>query len=88
MRYTVERKSDVKSEEIRRLALEMYLEGLGFRAIGGVLKISYGTVYQWIKEWGSKVGLAKSAEPVGVGKVDEMRSYVGSKKLLLDMDCC
>ena len=32
--YTVEKKSDVKSVEVRRMALEMYLEGLGFRAIG------------------------------------------------------
>jgi len=26
----------------------MYFEGLGFRAIGRILKISYGTVYQWV----------------------------------------
>jgi transposase-like protein len=45
-RYTVEKKSDLKSEQTKRLALEMYLEGLGFRAIGRVLKISYGTVYK------------------------------------------
>lgn len=49
LRYTVEKKSDVKSKETKRLALEMYLEGLGFRAIGRILKISYGTVYQWVK---------------------------------------
>ena len=29
-RYTVEKKSDVKSKEVRRLALKIYLEGLGF----------------------------------------------------------
>ena len=56
-RYTVERKSDIKTLDAKRLALEMYLEGLGFRSIGRVLKISYGTVYAWIKEWGSKVSL-------------------------------
>ncbi|WP_436405195.1 helix-turn-helix domain-containing protein [Moraxella lacunata] len=28
----------------------MYLEGLGFRSIGRVLNISYGTVYQWVKQ--------------------------------------
>jgi transposase-like protein len=32
--YTVEQKSDVKSIEISRLAFEMYLEGMGIRAIG------------------------------------------------------
>lgn len=80
LRFTVEKKSDVKSKETKRLALEMYLEGLGFRAIGRILKISYGTVYQWIKEWGSKVSLPQSTEPIAVVALDEMHSYVGSKK--------
>ena len=80
MRYTVEKKSDVKSAETKRLALEMYLEGLGFRAIGRVLKISYGTVYNWIKEWGSKVSLPKNESTTSIVELDEMHTYVGSKK--------
>jgi tRNA/tmRNA/rRNA uracil-C5-methylase (TrmA/RlmC/RlmD family) len=44
--YIVAQKSDVKSQEVRRLALEMYLEDMGFRAIGHVLQISYETVYK------------------------------------------
>ncbi|KAA6335125.1 hypothetical protein EZS27_016611 [termite gut metagenome] len=39
--YTVAKKSDVKSVETGRKALEPYLEGLGFRAIGRLLQISY-----------------------------------------------
>lgn len=92
-RYTVEKKSDVKSAEIRRLALEMYLEGLGFRSIGRILKISYGTVYQWVKEWGSRVNLPKREEPIAIVELDEIHSYVGSKKtiagyglLLIDLE--
>lgn len=79
-RYTVEKKSDVKSAETRRLALEMYLEGLGFRSIGRILNISYGTVYQWVKEWGSKVSLPQNNQPVAVMELDEMHTYVGAKK--------
>lgn len=92
-RYTVEKKSDVKSADVRRLALEMYLEGLGFRAIGRILKISYGTVYQWIKHWGSQVSLPKNEGAVEVVEIDEMHSYVMSKKttvgfglLLIDLE--
>ena len=92
-RYTVEKKSDVKSEEVRRLALEMYLEGLGFRSIGRLLKISYGTVYLWIKEWGSKVSLPHRNEPIEYVELDEIHTYVGSKKttvgyglLLIDLE--
>ena len=36
-RYTVSRKSDVKSIATKRLTLQLYLEGLGFRAIGRIL---------------------------------------------------
>ncbi len=50
--FSVERKSDVKTERQRKLALELYLEGLDFRAIGRVLGISYGTVYKWVKKMG------------------------------------
>ena len=75
-RYTVERKSDVKSDDTRRIALEMYLEGLGFRSIGRILKISYGTVYQWVKEWGSQVSLPQTDQPIAVVELDEMHTYV------------
>ncbi len=92
-RYTVEKKSDIKSVETKRLALEMYLEGLGFRSIGRVLKISYGTVYQWIKDWGDKVELPKSNNPIEIVELDEMHTYIMSKKstvgyglLLIDLE--
>ena len=38
--YTVVQSSHVKSPETRQLALNLYLEGLGFRAIGRILKVS------------------------------------------------
>jgi len=92
-RYSVNKKSDVKSIETRKLALQMYLEGLGFRAIGRVLGINYATVYYWVKEWGSKVSLPKSDTVVEVIELDEMHTYVGSKKttvgyglLLIDIE--
>ena len=86
-RYTVERKSDVKTKETRRLALEMYLEGLGFRAIGRILRISYGTVYVWVKEWGSKVSLPRRETPVRIVELDEMHTYVGQKKTTAGYAC-
>jgi transposase len=92
-RYTVEKKSDVKSIEVKRIALELYLEGLGFRSIGRILKISYGTVYQWIKQWGEKVELPICTEPIEIVELDEMHTYIMSKKttvgyglLLIDLE--
>ena len=91
--YTVEKKSDVKSVETRRLAIEMYLEGLGFRAIGRILKISYGTVFQWVKKCGENLELPRRSEAIEVVELDEMHTYVSQKKttdgyglLLIDME--
>ena len=91
--YTVDRKSDLKSSATKRLAFEMYLEGLGFRSIGRILKISYGTVYQWVKKWGSNMTLPKRNEDIELVELDEMHTYVGRKKttngyglLLIDME--
>jgi transposase-like protein len=91
--YTVEQKSDVKSIDIKRLSFEMYLEGVGFRSIGRILKISYGTVFQWIKKWGENSELPKRNEAIEVVELDEMHTYVSQKKttdgyglLLIDME--
>jgi transposase-like protein len=91
--YTVERKSDVKSKQVKRQAFELYLEGLGFRAIGRFLHISYGTVYQWVKQWKGHLELPDRNESIAVVELDEMHTYVGQKKttagyglLLIDME--
>ena len=72
-------KSNEKSDETKRLAFEMYLEGLGFRAIDRILGISYGIVYYWIRRWGKRLELAKRNEPIEVVELDELHSYVGQK---------
>ena len=79
-RYTVTKKSDVKPIEVRRMALEMYLEGLGFRSIGRLLKISHVTVYYWVKHWGENLDLPSKKEPVEIVELDEMHTYIGQKK--------
>ena len=58
----------------------MYLEGLGFRAIGRFLKVSYGIVYKWVRKYGQEVSLLQSNERVPVVELDELHTYVGSKK--------
>ncbi|WP_369800711.1 IS1 family transposase [Capnocytophaga canis] len=78
--FSVEKKSDVKTPEQKRLALQMYLEGLGFRAIGRILNISYGTVYRWVKKWGESVEFPQNEEPIEIVELDEIHSYVQSKK--------
>jgi transposase-like protein len=43
---------------MKKLALHMYLEGLGFRAIGRLLGVSNVSVLNWIRSFGKEVKLA------------------------------
>ena len=73
---------------VRRQALQLYLEGMGFRAIGRFLGVSY-----WIKSFGKAVESVRStATEVKVVEMEELHSHVGHKKttagsgrLLIDM---
>jgi transposase-like protein len=53
-RYTIADRSVAKNS-LKRLALELYLEGLGFRSIGRILKVSHVSIYNWIRSFGEKV---------------------------------
>ncbi|MDQ6989287.1 MAG: helix-turn-helix domain-containing protein, partial [Mariprofundaceae bacterium] len=67
------------SKEQKRQALELYLEGLGFRSIGRLLKVSHVSVYNWIRAFGEKLDEIKSDANIKVVEIDEMHSYIGQK---------
>ena len=69
----------METEETKN-CLQMYLEGLESRAIGRLLEISYGTVYKWVRKSGQEQMLRQSKEAVEVVEMDELHTYVGSKK--------
>ncbi len=48
-RYTVEYKSGI-TPYFKRLALMMYIEGLGFRSIGRILGVSNVAVLNWVRD--------------------------------------
>lgn len=77
-RFTVEKIG--KPDNLKRDALILYLEGLGFRSIGRFLKVSNVTVLNWIKSFGEKIGELRSVENIEVVEIDEMHTYIGSKK--------
>lgn len=91
--YTVEMKSTAKPKSMKKQALHLYLEGLGFRSIGRILGVSNVSVLNWIRDFGHKVQeLSSQNQDIEMVEVDEMHSYIGSKKtsagyglLLIDM---
>jgi hypothetical protein len=66
---------------IKKQALHLYLEGLGFRAIGRILGISNVSVLNWIRSFDKEVQELHSAtQEIKMVEVDEMHTYIGSKK--------
>ena len=57
--------------EVKRQALELYLEWLGFRSIGRFLKYSHVGIFNWIKSYGSEIQKLSSNAGVEVMKLDE-----------------
>ena len=81
-----------KPEKLKRDALILYMEGLGFRSIGRFLKVSHVAVFNWIKGFGGKLDELRNTQEIEVVEIDEMHTYIGSKKttvgfglLLIDM---
>ncbi|WP_460677763.1 helix-turn-helix domain-containing protein, partial [Hymenobacter coalescens] len=69
--------------EQRQVALKLYLEGLGFRAIGRVLDVSNVTVMRWVRAYGQRAQQQAAdapAQAVRIAEVDELHSYVQRKK--------
>ena len=78
-RYTIEDRSVAKSL-LKRSAL-VYLEGLGFRSIGRILKVSHVSIYNWIKSFGEKIEqIRASSKTPKVVEMDELHTYIGTKK--------
>ena len=78
--YSVLPKAGI-STELKALAIKMYLEGLGFRSIGRILGVSNVSVLNWVRSYGQRAqALQQPRTEVKAIQMDEVRSYIGSKK--------
>ncbi|MEG4128180.1 IS1 family transposase [Microcoleus sp. Pol11C1] len=69
------------SEDVKRECLKMYVNGLGFRAIGRVKNVHHTTIINWVKQVGKLLPDFYEAEITPqVGELDELETFVGSKK--------
>lgn len=77
---TVELKSTAFADAIKEQALQLYLEGMGFRAIAGLLGMSHGSVYRWIRALGQRALPLASPQAIDVVEMDELHPYISNKK--------
>ena len=60
-------------EHIKRKAIQLYLEGNGFRKIERILKVSHVSVINWVKNAGAKLDdIPKKYGKVEVLELDEL----------------
>ena len=70
-----------KPPDLKRQAIELYLEGLGFRSIERILKVSNVSVMNWVREFGKKLDQIKRVEAsIDVIEMDEIHTYIEGKK--------
>ncbi|MDB4978115.1 MAG: transposase [Candidatus Peribacteria bacterium] len=70
---------------MKRLAIEMYLEGLGFCSIGRLLGVSDVAVLNWVKGTAAALEsldekIRQLPDEVQTMELDELCTYVGKKE--------
>ena len=61
----------------------MYLEGMGFRSIERILKVSNVTILNWIKSFGKQIEEYRRTEgDLEIIEMDELHTYIGEKKTI------
>ena len=69
------------SDQVKRECLKMYVNGMGFRGIERVKGVHHTTVITWVRRVGELLPDAYSPETIPiVGELDELETFVGSKK--------
>jgi transposase-like protein len=79
-KYTPEPKPRGYPEEIRRQALQLYVDGMNLRRIGRHLGIHHRTVSLWIKAYAASLPEAPMPEGVKDAELDELFTFIGGKK--------
>jgi transposase-like protein len=75
------------SEELKQECLKMYLNGMGFRGIERVKGVHHTTIISWVKQIGEKLPDVPKEDAVPeVGELDELETFIGSKKQNLAVD--
>ncbi len=70
------------SDEVRRECLKMYVNGMGFRGIERVKGVHHTRVISWVKAVAELLPDAYNPDQIPeVGELDELETFVRSKKL-------
>jgi transposase-like protein len=69
------------SQEVKQECLKMYVNGMGFRAIKRIKGVHHTTIINWVKQVGKLLPEAYEPDTIpDVGELDELETFIGSKK--------
>ena len=82
--YTPEPRPLGYNDQTREQAIKLYLEGNGLRRIGRLLWVNHQSLANWVNSVPTQLRArevsAASPEPVGTLEMDELFTFVGTKK--------
>ncbi|MBV8883624.1 MAG: IS1 family transposase [Chroococcidiopsidaceae cyanobacterium CP_BM_RX_35] len=67
--------------QVKKNCLEMYLNGMEFRAIERVTCIHHASIMNWVKESAEELPEDEEDHPI-VAELDELQTFIGRKALL------
>ena len=81
-KYTPAPNAQGYSAVMRQRAVQLYVDGLNFRRIARTLKVAHQSVVNWVNARAEQVPAIppSPAEPLEVNELDELFTFVGSKK--------
>ena len=81
-KYTPEPQPQGYGDDVRRRAVQLYVEGMNLRRIGRTLGVVHQTVATWVAAHADALPAQppQPAGPVEVAELDELYTFVGEKK--------
>jgi transposase-like protein len=79
-KYTPEPKQHGYPDEVRKQALQLYVDGMNLRRIGRHLGLHHRTVSLWVKASVANLPETPVPEEVKIAEMDELFTFIGNKK--------
>ena len=79
-KYTPEPKPRGYSDDMRKQAIQMYVDGMNLRRIGRHFGIHHRTVSLWVQAHAASLPEAPMPDEVKDAEMDELFTFIGDKK--------
>src|SRR3972149_11442357 len=79
-KYTPEPKQHGYPDEVRKQALQLYVDGMNLRRIGRHLGLHHRTVSLWVKASAASLPETPVPREVEAAEMDELFTFIGNKK--------